>query len=85
MSEPIDDFDRDALALRDRIREASDLLREHCDSVVILATLSIGDSSTMIYQSRGNIYAVDGSIARYTEMRCNERDLFDGRDQESES
>lgn len=60
-----DDFDKEALLLRDRIAGAADLLREHCDSVVIIATISEGDSSQMVFQTRGNTYAVRGSIERF--------------------
>lgn len=77
MSEEKDDFDRDAEALRDLIVKTGHNLREHCDSIVIIATLSAGADSQMIFDHRGNIYAVDGSISRFSEMRANQRKRVD--------
>ena len=70
MNEPDKDaFDSDALALRDLLIQKANELREHCDSVVILCTLSEGADSQMVYDYKGNIYAVDGSVQRFIEMR----------------
>jgi hypothetical protein len=72
-----DAFDREALALRDRLIKIADELREFGDSVVIAVTICEGDSSQMVWQSRGNAYAAIQSAERV-------RDLIERRFDQSE-
>jgi hypothetical protein len=63
-----DAFDREALALRDRLTRIANELREFSDSVVIACTISEGDSSQMAWQCRGNVYAAIQSAERVGEL-----------------
>ena len=69
MSEEKDTFDREAESLRNRISKAADVLREHCDSVVIIATVAEGDSTQMVWQDRGNHWAIEGAMERLLRLK----------------
>lgn len=77
-----DAFDRDAQALRDMVVQSAIKLREHCDSVVIICTMAEGSDSQMIFDRRGNVYAVMGSIERYSEIHSEHRHRDDLEDEE---
>lgn len=77
MSDEQDAFDREALALRDKVLKLSSELREHCDSVVILCTISEGADSQLIFDHKGNIYAVRGSVDRFVQMLENRQQKID--------
>ena len=65
-----DEFSKEATALRDMAETSADKLREHCDSVAIICTLSEGPSSQMAFAFKGNVFAVKGSVDRFMEKLC---------------
>jgi hypothetical protein len=73
-----DAFDRLALETLAKVKRMADELREYCDSVVIITTIAEGDSSQMIFNTRGNRYAIEGSVERFKRM---ERAVEEKRDQ----
>jgi hypothetical protein len=78
MSAEPDAFDKDAIALRDRLIRIADELREFSDSVVIVCTICEGDSSQMVWQKRGNVYASIQSTERVGELLERQLDEVNG-------
>jgi len=77
MSNSPDAFDKQALEIRDLVLKRSAELREHCDSVIIVCTINEGTDSQLIYDYKGNIYAVRGSADRFVEMLAAKRRKMD--------
>lgn len=82
MSDSPDAFDKEVMSIRDRVLKHSADLREYCDSVIIVCTISEGLDSQMIFDYKGNTYAIRGSLDRMVEMLANTRRK---QDQEDES